>query len=83
MRVRHLHQADRLLAIGRDTAPRLREPFRTADHGGLLYDERGLPRVEDFEFGKDCFGLDQPQVRSRWHHQRTRLARDADNALIS
>jgi hypothetical protein len=35
--------ADRLLAIGRDTAPRLREPFRTADHGDLLYDERGLP----------------------------------------
>jgi antitoxin VapB len=45
-RVRHLHEAslaDRLLAIGRDTAPRLREPFRTADHGDLLYDERGLP----------------------------------------
>ncbi len=45
-RVRHLRGAglaDRLLAIGRDTAPRLREPFRTADHGDLLYDERGLP----------------------------------------
>jgi antitoxin VapB len=45
-RVRHLHEAglaDRLLAIGRDTAPRLHEPFRTADHGDLLYDERGLP----------------------------------------
>ena len=45
-RVRHLHEvglADRLLAIGRDTAPRLHEPFRTADHGELLYDERGLP----------------------------------------
>ncbi len=45
-RVRHLHEAwlaDRLLAIGRDTAPRLREPFRSADHGDLLYDERGLP----------------------------------------
>lgn len=35
--------ADRLLAIGRDTAPRLREPFRSADHGDLLYDEHGLP----------------------------------------
>jgi antitoxin VapB len=46
-RVRHLRQAglaDRLLAIGRDTAPRLREPYRDADHGDLLYDERGLPR---------------------------------------
>ena len=45
-RVRHLHEvglADRLLAIGRDAAPRLHEPFRTADHGDLLYDERGLP----------------------------------------
>ena len=45
-RVRHLHQAglaDRLLAIGRDTAPRLQEPFRSGDHGDLLYDERGLP----------------------------------------
>lgn len=45
-RVRHLREAglaDRLLAIGQDTAPRLREPFRSADHGDLLYDERGLP----------------------------------------
>jgi antitoxin VapB len=45
-RVRHLREgglADRLVAIGRDTAPRLREPFRSADHGDLLYDERGLP----------------------------------------
>jgi antitoxin VapB len=36
--------ADRLLAIGKDCAPRLKEPFRSADHGELLYDERGLPR---------------------------------------
>jgi antitoxin VapB len=36
--------ADRLLAIGRDCAARLKEPFRSADHGDLLYDERGLPR---------------------------------------
>lgn len=36
--------ADRLLAIGKDCAPRLKEPFRSADHGDLLYDERGLPR---------------------------------------
>jgi antitoxin VapB len=45
-RIRHEHGgglAERLLAIGRDTAPRLREPFRSADHGDLLYDERGLP----------------------------------------
>ena len=36
--------ADRLLAIGKDCAARLKEPFRSADHGELLYDERGLPR---------------------------------------
>jgi len=36
--------ADRLLAIGKDCAVRLKEPFRSADHGEILYDERGLPR---------------------------------------
>jgi antitoxin VapB len=45
-RIRHLREAglaDRLLAIGADTARRLHEPYRSADHGDLLYDERGLP----------------------------------------
>lgn len=36
--------ADRLLAIGKDCAAHLKEPYRSADHGELLYDERGLPR---------------------------------------
>ena len=36
--------SDRLLEIGRDCAPRLQEPFRSADHGDLLYDEKGLPK---------------------------------------
>ncbi len=36
--------ADRLTAIGRDCAMHLKEPFRSADHGDLLYDEKGLPR---------------------------------------
>ena len=36
--------ADRLLAIGKDCAVCLKEPFRSADHGEILYDERGLPR---------------------------------------
>jgi len=40
----HVGVADRLLAIGKDCAPRLKEPFRSAEHGDLLYDERGLPR---------------------------------------
>jgi len=36
--------AERLLEIGRDCAPRLKEPFRSAEHGDLLYDESGLPK---------------------------------------
>ena len=36
--------SERLLAIGRDAAPRFKEPYRSADHADLLYDERGLPR---------------------------------------
>jgi antitoxin VapB len=36
--------ADRLMRIGRDCAAHLKEPFRSIDHGDLLYDERGLPR---------------------------------------
>jgi antitoxin VapB len=46
-RVQGRHSAklsDRLLEIGRDCAPRLKEPFRSADHGDLLYDENGLPK---------------------------------------
>jgi antitoxin VapB len=34
--------SDRLLQIGRDCARRLREPYRSAPHGELLYGERGL-----------------------------------------
>ncbi|MGH9535249.1 MAG: type II toxin-antitoxin system VapB family antitoxin [Terriglobales bacterium] len=34
--------AERMRAIGRDCAHRLPEPFRSADHAALLYDERGL-----------------------------------------
>ena len=36
--------SDRLLEIGRDCAAHLKEPFRSAEHGDLLYDERGLPK---------------------------------------
>jgi antitoxin VapB len=36
--------AERLLAIGADCAARLKEPYRSIEHGELLYDERGLPR---------------------------------------
>lgn len=46
-RVRRVEQpgvADRLLEIGRDTAPRLPEGLKTVEHAELLYDESGLPR---------------------------------------
>ncbi len=36
--------AERLIEIGKDCAKHLKEPFRSADHADLLYDERGLPR---------------------------------------
>ncbi len=35
---------NRLLVIGKDCAVRLKEPYRSIDHGELLYDDRGLPR---------------------------------------
>lgn len=36
--------SDRLLAIGKDCAAHLKEPFRSIEHGDLLYGEDGLPR---------------------------------------
>jgi antitoxin VapB len=36
--------ADRLLRIGKNCASHLKEPYRSVDHGDLLYDEKGLPR---------------------------------------
>ena len=37
-------RADRLRAIARECAARLKQPYRSVDHGDLLYDERGLPK---------------------------------------
>jgi antitoxin VapB len=37
-------RAERLTAIAADAAPRWTDALREADHGDLLYDERGLPR---------------------------------------
>jgi antitoxin VapB len=34
--------AERLLRIGQDCAKRLKEPYRSASHDALLYDDRGL-----------------------------------------
>ena len=36
--------ADQLLTIGKECAAHLKKPFRTIDHGKMLYDERGLPK---------------------------------------
>jgi antitoxin VapB len=36
--------ANELLQIGQDCARHLGGPWRTMDHGALLYDEKGLPR---------------------------------------
>ncbi len=36
--------ADLLLKIGKDCATHLREPFRSIEHGELLYNEKGQPR---------------------------------------
>lgn len=33
-----------LLALGRDCASRLKEPWRSVDHAEILYDEMGIPR---------------------------------------
>ena len=34
--------AERLLVIGRDCAAHLKEPYRSINHGDMLYDDRGL-----------------------------------------
>lgn len=36
-------RAEAIRSIARDVTPRLPEPWRSQDHGDLLYDEQGLP----------------------------------------
>jgi antitoxin VapB len=36
--------AEWLLQIGRECAPLWKEPYKSMDHGDLLYDEKGLPK---------------------------------------
>jgi antitoxin VapB len=43
-RERGVALSDRLLRIGKDCATHLKEPFRSIDHGSMLYDEKGLPQ---------------------------------------
>jgi antitoxin VapB len=35
---------ERIMKIAKDTGPRWKEPYRSIDHGDLLYDEKGLPK---------------------------------------
>jgi antitoxin VapB len=36
--------AERVRKIARESGPLWKEPFRSVDHGDLLYDEKGLPK---------------------------------------
>jgi antitoxin VapB len=36
--------AERLMEIARECGPRWKEPYRSIDHGALLYDEKGMPK---------------------------------------
>jgi len=35
---------ERLVKIAKECGPLWKEPFRSIDHGDLLYDEKGLPK---------------------------------------
>jgi antitoxin VapB len=37
-------RVQRILQIGRECAPLWKEPYKSIDHGDLLYDEKGLPK---------------------------------------
>lgn len=41
---RNIGLAERLLHLGRESAPLFKEPYRSIEHGDLLYDEMGLPK---------------------------------------
>ena len=46
-RLRQNHRkdiAERLMKIAKECGPLWKEPFRSMDHGELLYDEKGLPK---------------------------------------
>ena len=36
--------AERIMNIAKECGPLWKEPFRSMDHGELLYDEKGLPK---------------------------------------
>jgi len=38
------NRLERILKIAREAAPLWEEPYKSIDHGDLLYDEKGLPK---------------------------------------
>jgi antitoxin VapB len=36
--------AERIMEIARECGPLWKEPYRSIDHGDLLYDEKGVPK---------------------------------------
>jgi antitoxin VapB len=36
--------AERIMKIARECGPLWKEPYRSIDHGDLLYDEKGMPK---------------------------------------
>jgi len=43
-RVKSKGMKERIMKIAKQCAPRWKEPYRSIDHGDLLYDEQGLPK---------------------------------------
>lgn len=43
-RVKRKGMAERIMEIAKRSAPLWKEPFKSIDHGDLLYDENGLPK---------------------------------------
>jgi antitoxin VapB len=43
-RVKRKGMAERIMKIARECAPRWKEPYKSIEHGDLLYDEKGLPK---------------------------------------
>ena len=43
-RVKSKGMAERIMKIGKQSAHLWKEPYKSAHHGDLLYDEKGLPK---------------------------------------
>jgi antitoxin VapB len=43
-RVKSKGVKERIMRIAKECAPRWKEPYRSVDHGDLLYDDKGLPK---------------------------------------